>query len=100
VNEGVFKEPKNFLSSQYRGFVWTLVDADDAQDGVPEKLIPNNTGQFVIYFTPPVRSRWARVHKTVREYVIAMDPWTRKEILRAYDSCVTIALLLSIAMHH
>jgi hypothetical protein len=96
VKEGVFKEPADFLSSQYCGFIWTLVDADDAKDGVPEKLVPNNTGHFVIYCTPPVHSRWSRVHKTVREYVIVMDPWTRKEILQAYDSCVT-ALLLFIA---
>jgi hypothetical protein len=83
VEEGVFQAPSTFLSSQYRGFVWTLVDADEATDGVPEQLVPNHTGHFIIYATSPKRSRWTRVHKTVRERIVVMDLWTWKEILRA-----------------
>ncbi|KIM89676.1 hypothetical protein PILCRDRAFT_192655 [Piloderma croceum F 1598] len=84
VEEGVFQAPSTFLSSEYRGFVWTLVDADEAQNGVPERLVPSNTGHFVIYSTSPDCSRWSCVHKTIRERVIVMDPWTwKREIKRA-----------------
>ena len=83
VKEGVFKAPSTFQSTEYSKFVWTLVDADEAKDGVPEMLVPDNTMNFVIYSTSPTQSRWARVYKTLRLYLMVMDPWTRKEILRA-----------------
>src|SRR5882762_11310416 len=83
VEEGVFQAPSTFLSSEYLGFVWTLVDADDAKSGVPERLIPSNTEHFIVYSMSPDSSRWTRVHKTVKEYVIVMNPWTLKEINRA-----------------
>ena len=76
------KHPLNFLLSQYHRFVWTLVDVDE-KNGVPEKLVSNHTRHFVIYSSSPAQSPWAHVHKTVREYVMVMNPWTRKEILRA-----------------
>ena len=80
VQEGVFQAPSDFLFNDYQGFVWTLADADEDRDGVPEDLIARNTGHFVIYASSPAQSRWRRVHKTVRERVIVMNPWTRKEI--------------------
>lgn len=78
VQDGVFRAPGTFLSTQFRGFVWTLVNADENGDGVPD-----NTRHLVIYTTSPAQSRWARVHKTIMEYLMVMNPWTRKEILRA-----------------
>jgi len=81
VREGVFQAPSAFLSSQSRGFIWTLVDADEDRDGVPETLIPTHTGHFIICSTSPAHSRC--VHKTVKECIVVMNPWTRKEIFRA-----------------
>jgi hypothetical protein len=83
VEEGVFLAPPKFLPSLYRGFVWTLVDADESASGVPEQLVTRHTKHFVIYSSSPAQSRWARVHKTVRERIVVMNPWTRQEILAA-----------------
>ena len=80
VVQGVFQAPSDFLFNDYQGFVWTLADADEDRGGVPEDLIARNTGHFVIYASSPAQSRWRRVHKTVRERVIVMNPWTKKEI--------------------
>ena len=83
VQEGVFRNPSEFSSHQYQTYVWALVDADEDQSGIPEGLIARFTQLFTIYSSSPVRSRWDRVHKTVDERVIVMNPWTRKEILQA-----------------
>jgi hypothetical protein len=83
VQEGVFEAPSKFSSHQYQTYVWALVDADEATSGIPEGLIARFTRLFTVYSTFPARSRWARVHKTVNEHVLVMNPWTRKEILRA-----------------
>jgi hypothetical protein len=83
VQGGVFKAPSSFLPSEYSQYIWTLVDADESPTGVPEKLISRGTKHFIVYSTPPNRSRWADVHQTVHERVLVMNPWTRNEILRA-----------------
>ncbi|KIM80660.1 hypothetical protein PILCRDRAFT_822388 [Piloderma croceum F 1598] len=83
VQEGVFEAPARFSSHQYHKYVWALVDADETTSGIPEGLIARFTRLLTIYSTSPDRSRWARVHKTVDERVLVMNPWTRKEIHRA-----------------
>jgi hypothetical protein len=83
VQEGVFEAPPRFSSHKYQTYVWALVDADEATSGVPEGLIARFTRLFTFYSTSPTRSRWTRVHKIVGARVIVMNPWTRKEILRA-----------------
>ena len=82
MQEGIFQAPSEFSSHQYRTYVWALVDADEATSGVPEALIARFTRLFTVYPTPPTRSRWARVHKTVEQHVLIMNRWTRKEIHR------------------
>ena len=80
VEEGVYKVPDKF--HDFEVFVWTLVDSDDAKDGVPENLVMQDTRHFVIYCTFPSQDRWSRLHKTVRNAIIIMNPWKSKEILR------------------
>jgi hypothetical protein len=83
VHEGVFAKPSKFSSHQYRKHVWALVDADEATSGVPEELVARYTKLFIVYSTFPARSRWARVHKTMKDQVLVMNPWTWNEILKA-----------------
>src|SRR5271154_347405 len=80
VEEGVYKVPDRFHA--FKVFVWTLVDSDEAQDGVPGYLVMQDTSHFVIYTTSPSKDRWSRLHKTVRTEIVIMNPWKRKEILR------------------
>jgi hypothetical protein len=80
VQEGVYEVPRSFKPSYFQTFVWTLVDSDEAMDGIPPHLIPRSTRLFVIYSTSPRKERWSRMHKTVRDITVIMNPWTRKEI--------------------
>lgn len=82
VEEGVYEVPRGFKPSRFQVFVWTLVDSDEAVDGVPPHLVPHGTHHFVIYSTFPRKERWSRLHKTVRTVTVVMNPWMRKEILR------------------
>ncbi|EDR05961.1 uncharacterized protein LACBIDRAFT_329135 [Laccaria bicolor S238N-H82] len=82
VEEGVYVMPDHFQKAHFKRFIWTLVDSDEAKEGVPEYLVPHGTRLFVIYSTSPRRDRWSRLHKTVRPIVAIMNPWERKEILR------------------
>jgi hypothetical protein len=77
--EGVYKVPDEFQAFQV--FVWTLVDSDEAKDGVPEDLVTHKR-HFIIYCTSPSQERWRRLHKTVPEDIFSMNPGKSKEILR------------------
>ena len=83
VNEGVFVIKRDFGLSNFKTIMWTLVDSDQARDGVPSLLVSHFTPLYVIYTTSPCRERWSRLHKTVRQITIIMSSWTRKEILHA-----------------
>jgi hypothetical protein len=83
VNEGVYKLPDDWSHDEFLCFVWTLVDSDQCQEGVPPKLIPHGTLLFVIYATSPAVERWSRMNKTTRRVVVIMNPWGRKEMKRA-----------------
>ena len=52
AEEGVFRAPSEFLSRQFQGFVWTLVDADQDKGGVPESLVTRHTGHFILVSGP------------------------------------------------
>ena len=80
VEEGVYEVPEKFQAFEF--FVWTLVDSDYAKGGVPEDLVMQGTRHFLIYSTSPSRDRWSHLHKTVRNVIVIMNPWKRKEILR------------------
>ncbi|KAF8467514.1 hypothetical protein DFH94DRAFT_638974 [Russula ochroleuca] len=83
VEEGVYDMGTQFLRDMYcENVVWTLVDADEYRDGVPPELVTHGTPFFVIYTTSPVRERWKRLHKSVFDTVVVMNPWTRSEIHR------------------
>jgi len=84
VEEGVYKMPGDFQTAELKPFIWTLVDSDEAPQGVPDYLVPHTTPLFVIFSTFPRGDRWERLDKTVRPIVAIMNPWKRKEILRAY----------------
>jgi len=55
----------DFHVNEFKIFVWTLVDSDQAQDGVPPDLVRNHTRLFVLYASYPNVDRWKRLHKTV-----------------------------------
>jgi hypothetical protein len=74
--------PADFQKVHFKSFVWTLVDSDEATDGVPLDLVPHGTRLFVIFSSSPRGEGWSRLHKTVRTIVVIMNPWTMKEILR------------------
>lgn len=80
MEEGVYEVPDKF--HDFKAFVWTFVDSDEAKDGAPENLVMHHTRHFVIYCTPPTQDRWARLHKTVLSHILIMNPWKSKEILR------------------
>jgi len=83
VDDGVYKVAPDFHVNEFKIFVWTLVDADQAQDGVPPELVRNRTRLFVFYASPPNSERWKRLHKTVDDITLFMNPWTWREMLRA-----------------
>jgi len=83
TGEGVYEAPPSSKPSYFEVFVWTLVDSDEARDGVPDTLVPHGTRHFVIYATSPLKERWSRLHKTVRSIRAIMNPWTRAEIFQA-----------------
>jgi len=77
------KWPPDFHVNEFEIFVWTLVDADQAQDGVPSELVRNRTRLFVFYASPPNSERWKRLHKAVDDITLFINPWTWREMLRA-----------------
>jgi hypothetical protein len=83
VDEGVYKLPTDWHHDDFRCIIWTLVDSDENNEGVPPRLIPHGTLLFVIYVTSPAKERWSRMNKTTRRVVVIMNPWGREEIKRA-----------------
>jgi hypothetical protein len=75
--------PPDFQDAHFKTFVWTLVDSDEARDGIPPLLIPHGTRLYVTYVTSPASDRWSRMEKTVSLTVAVMNPWTKREIHRA-----------------
>ena len=73
----------DFHTNEFKIFVWTLVDSDQALMGVPPELVRNRTRLFVLYASSPDSGRWNRLHKTVRPITVVMNPWTWTEMLRA-----------------
>ena len=82
VEDGVYQMAPDFQVNHFKTFVWTLVDSDSAADGIPPHLVWNRTRLFVIYSTSPTRKRWERLHKTVDDVTVIMNPWTWREIRR------------------
>lgn len=72
----------DFQEDYFKIFVWTLVDSDNAKDGIPPYLLQNPTPLFVIYASSPNSERWKHIDKNADEVTIIMNPWTLKEILR------------------
>ncbi|KIM92389.1 hypothetical protein PILCRDRAFT_432 [Piloderma croceum F 1598] len=62
VDEGVYKLPY------------------ENKEGVPPRPIPHGT---LLYVTSPAADRWSRMNKTTRRVVVIMNPWGRKEMMRA-----------------
>ena len=86
VEQGVHKMPADFQKVLFKSFVWTLVDSDEAMEGVPPYLVPagpHGTRLFVVFSRRPSPrgERWSRLNKTVRMIVVIMNPWRMKEIL-------------------
>jgi hypothetical protein len=72
--------------------VWTLVDADQSQGGVPPELVRHRTRLFVVYASSPKVGRWRRLTSTVDDLTLIMNPWTWREMLRV---CVCYTLQYS-----
>jgi hypothetical protein len=83
VDDGVYKMAPDFHDNEFKIFVWTLVDSDQAPGGVPPELVRNRTRLFVLYASSPNVDRWKRLHKTVEDTTVVMNPWTWREMLRA-----------------
>jgi len=73
----------DFHVNEFKIFVWTLVDSDQAKDGIPPDLVRRRTRLFVLYASSPNADRWKRLHKTVDTITVVMNPWTWREMLRA-----------------
>ncbi len=82
VGAGVFETPKDFPSSYSKPFIWTFVDWDGGEDGVPSRLVTEGTRHFVIFTTSPCRKQWWRMRKTTNFTRAIMDPWIENEILQ------------------
>ena len=84
VDEGVFKQPNNFLSTYYRIVIWTLVDSMDVSLSVPGiGLTAYGTQHFILYTTFPDLSSWDKVHQSMFRGICVMNPWTKAEIHKA-----------------
>ena len=90
VEDGVYKMAQDFYINEFKIFVWTLVDADQAQDSVPAEFVWNRTRLFVLFASPPYSKRW---NVSIRlDIVLVMNPWTWREMLR---TCVYYTLQYS-----
>ena len=83
VEEGVYWMSTDFRRAWYHTDVWTLIDSDVSQGGIPTEFAERDLPFFIIYVTSPTRSRWSRMSKAFRLRVIVMNPWTRSEIYHA-----------------
>lgn len=69
-----------FELAHYKSTVWTLVDSDESQSGIPEEFAIQDPPFFVIYATFPAKERWSQLGKTSANAVIVMNPWSQGEI--------------------
>ncbi|KAH9017447.1 hypothetical protein EDB84DRAFT_1276537 [Lactarius hengduanensis] len=83
VNEGVFEIPLDYPSPNFKTRIWTLIDADDCKDGIPDYLGPHRTQHLIILSSSPKSSRWQLLTKTTECSIAIMNPWTREEISQA-----------------
>ncbi|KAH9083658.1 hypothetical protein EDB83DRAFT_2212994 [Lactarius deliciosus] len=83
VEEGVFVVPPDYPSADIKARIWTLVDADDCWNGIPDYLAPHETNHLIILCSSPPSARWQSLTRTTRCRVAIMNPWTRGEISRA-----------------
>jgi len=83
VDDGVYKMAPDFQDNEFKIFVWTLIDSDQAPQGVPPVFVQNRTRLFVNYASSPDKQRWKRLHKNVEDVTVVMNPWSWREILRA-----------------
>ena len=75
VDEGVFKQPNNFLSTYYRIVIWTLVDSMDTSLSVPGiGLTEHGTQHFILYTRSTDSSRWDKVHQSMCRGICVMTP--------------------------
>jgi hypothetical protein len=83
LTEGVYELPERFQRAYFRSIVWALIDSEESPSGVPQGLASLGTRVFTIYATSPASEQWKRLHKSLNEKVVIMNPWTREEIHRA-----------------
>ncbi|KAH9043513.1 hypothetical protein EDB83DRAFT_2407406 [Lactarius deliciosus] len=83
VDEGVFEVPPDYPSSMFKTRIWTFIDADDSNDGIPDYFAPHRTKHLIILSSSPESSRWKLLTKTTQCSIAIMDPWTREEISQA-----------------
>ncbi|KAH8976722.1 hypothetical protein EDB86DRAFT_3057817 [Lactarius hatsudake] len=83
VNEGVFEIPPDYNSTNFKTRIWTLIDADNCKDGIPDYLGPHRTKHLIILSSSPKSSRWQLLTKTTECSIAIMNPWTREEISQA-----------------
>jgi hypothetical protein len=53
VKEGVYESPERSHHTEFKTLVWTLVDADEAKEGVPSHLAEHGT-KTSSYSLPPL----------------------------------------------
>ncbi len=89
MKEGVYVEPPYSPCSDFKTRVWTLVDADNHAH-MPSHLMEATTRHLLIFTTPPQSERWKRLEKYTSPVIYIMNPWSKKEILRAcVDSSIS-----------
>jgi hypothetical protein len=80
VEEGVYKMPDEFQDIFFKTFVWTLVDDDALDNGIPQYLIPSSMRLYVIYIISSAVSKWSRMEESLSLSVFVMNLWTKREL--------------------
>ncbi|KAH9006497.1 hypothetical protein EDB86DRAFT_2795089, partial [Lactarius hatsudake] len=84
VDEGVFVIPPDYPSTDFKTRIWTLIDADDSKDGIPDCLATlQETNHLIILSSSPKSSRWKILTRATLCSVAYMNPWKREEISKA-----------------
>ncbi|KAI9442329.1 hypothetical protein H4582DRAFT_1809402 [Lactarius indigo] len=83
VEEGVFEIPSDYRSTKFKTRIWTLIDADDCWNGIPDYLAAHETNHLIILPSSPQSAPWKQLTKTTQCSTAIMNPWTREEISRA-----------------
>ena len=86
TDEGVFVEPQGnplYPATDLNTCVWTLVDSNEDNTGIPCHLAVHDTRHLIIYCSSPQANRWKPLGKTTSPRVAVMNPWTREEISQA-----------------